>query len=308
MKLTFLGTSAGEFYPAMWCHCPSCEYARTHRGRNLRRHSCALLDDDVMIDFSSHAFITADELGLDLTGIRTLLVTHDHADHFDPLNLITRIIPSEAGAWYDPPKAFEPSSTDEYVGPRFTRLPLLSVYGHQSVYEALHRGNVHIGGFGQEDAPGDERLFSMRFHALSRGETVVTEAGGLRVTAVVSHHAVPGHVYNYIIERGGRTLLYACDCGGYDEDMLELLKRHRYDCVVFEGTFGLRKRHDAGHMDLEKDERMLAFFTDHGLWTGEPRFVLTHLAPHSCPPYDLYRPIVEERGMILSYDGMVLEI
>lgn len=311
MKLTFLGTSAGEFYPAMWCHCPHCDYARQHGGRNLRRHSCALLDDDVMIDLSSHAFITAAEMGLDITGIRTLLVTHDHADHFDPLNLICRITPSCNGEWYDVQKPCDLNVMDHWVGPRFTPLDMLDVYGHESVYAAMHCGNIHIGGHsgdGEASAGEDERLFAMRFHSLQRGQCIHKPQDDLRVTAITSHHAIPGQVYNYVIQRGGKTLLYACDCGGYDEDMQALLKTFRFDCVVFEGTFGLMAEEDVGHMNLQKNVQMLQFFTKNNLWTGAPCFILTHIAPHKAPPYDQYRPIVEQNGMMLAYDGMTVEI
>lgn len=309
MKLTFLGTSAGEFYPAMWCRCPHCAYARTHQGRNLRRHSCALLDDDVMLDFSSHAFITAAEMDLDITGVRTLLVTHDHADHFDPLNLVCRIAPSDQGEWLNVTEACGIDAMDRFVGPRFTPLPMLDVYGHESVYAAMRRGNIHIGGYdGDHAGPNDEELFSMRFHALTRGQRIEKPQEDLAVTALVSHHAVPGHVFNYVIQRGGKTLLYACDCGGYDDDMLDLLKTFRFDCVVFEGTFGLMAKEDKNHMNLQKNLQMLRFMNDHHLWAGAPRFILTHIAPHKAPPYDLYRPMVEERGMILAYDGMTVDI
>lgn len=33
MKITFLGASAAKNYPALWCHCAHCEYAREHGGR-----------------------------------------------------------------------------------------------------------------------------------------------------------------------------------------------------------------------------------------------------------------------------------
>ena len=33
MKLTFLGTGAGEGYPGLWCKCPHCDYARKHGER-----------------------------------------------------------------------------------------------------------------------------------------------------------------------------------------------------------------------------------------------------------------------------------
>mgnify|MGYP002244409905 CR=1 FL=1 len=41
MKLTFLGTGAGETYPGYWCECPHCTYARKHRGKkpeNKQQH------------------------------------------------------------------------------------------------------------------------------------------------------------------------------------------------------------------------------------------------------------------------------
>lgn len=253
MKLTFLGTSAGENYPALWCRCPHCEYARTHKGRNLRRHSCALLDDDVMLDMPSHAITTAEQLGLDLTGIRTLLVTHDHSDHFDPLNIICRVRPAARGAWYHPPAVFDPSAMDRWVGPRFTPLPRLDVFGHESVWKAMNGLNIHIGGYGdQGKTDGEDDPLATTFHALTPGKTVSLPDRGLRFTPVVSRHGLPGHVYNYVIERGGKTILYACDCGGYDPDMYDVLMRFRYDCVVFEGTFGLMKEEQPDHMNLQK--------------------------------------------------------
>lgn len=93
MKLQFLGTSAGECYPALWCNCPNCRYAREHGGRNLRRYSCAVLDEDVLIDLTSTMFVTALEMGIDMTQRSTLLVTHDHTDHFHAHNLICRLKP-----------------------------------------------------------------------------------------------------------------------------------------------------------------------------------------------------------------------
>ena len=308
MKLRFLGTSAGECYPALWCDCPNCRYAREHGGRNLRRYSCAVLDDDVMIDLSTHAFMTAMEMGIDMMKRTTLLVTHNHSDHFDPHSLICRIKPVKNGVFYDTPREYDAERMEGLIGPRLSWVPMLDIYAHSSVYETLHKSNVHLGGYDPNGQNKDGDLFAIRFHALSRGETVYKEAEDLRVTAVTSHHAVPGSCYSYVIQRGGKTLLYACDTGGYDEDMLALLRSFQYDCVVVEGTFGLLKDEDKGHMNLNKNIRMLEDFSEHRLWKGEPRMILTHIAPHGTPPYDLYRGIVEEHGMILAYDGMTVEI
>lgn len=308
MKLQFLGTSAGEMYPAVWCHCPHCEYARTHGGRNLRRHSCALLDEDVLLDFSSHAFITAQEWGLDLTAVRTLLVTHAHADHFDPLNIICRIRPSRDGAWYEPSETVDFEAADGWIGPRFTPLPVLDVYGHQTVMDLLRHSNAHIGAYGEGGRVPADDPFDAALHPLSAMEQVALPDRDLTFTALPSHHGDPGTTYNYVIARGGKTLLYATDCGGYDPEVLAYLKTRRFDCVVVEGTFGLMRHRDPGHMNLDKNREFLRFFTENGLWSGAPRMILTHIAPHCAPPYDAYRTVVEAAGMELAYDGMITEI
>jgi phosphoribosyl 1,2-cyclic phosphate phosphodiesterase len=46
MRLTFLGTSAAEAYPNAFCGCSNCERARALGGPNLRKRSCALIEDD----------------------------------------------------------------------------------------------------------------------------------------------------------------------------------------------------------------------------------------------------------------------
>lgn len=299
MKLTFLGTSAGESYPALWCRCPHCTYARAHGGKNVRQNSCALLDGDVMLDFSSHVFHTALTLGLDITGIRYLLVTHDHRDHFDPQHLIWRMLPLADGAPQAITHPFDMETSVWQMGARHTPLPHLNIYGHSSVYTAL-RQNPR---FHEENMEYD---YDMSFHALSRGECVRL-SNGLTVTALVSHHGTPGSVLNYILERDGHTLLYALDCGGYDDDMIELLKGHRFNCVVLEGTFGHMPVMNPMHQNKEKNLQMLDFFNKNHLWAGSPRMILSHMAPHWTPPHDLYSAEMAKYGINVAYDGMVVE-
>jgi len=50
MQLTFLGTAAAEGYPAIACGCDNCTVARRRGGRDLRKRSHAIIDDDLLID------------------------------------------------------------------------------------------------------------------------------------------------------------------------------------------------------------------------------------------------------------------
>lgn len=288
MKLTFLGTSAGEGYPGFWCTCPNCTYAREHAGRNIRGNSCAMVDTDILLDMNDHFFAMVPRLGIDIGKIRHLLVTHPHVDHFTPWKLSQRAMPY-AGL---PPKA-----RLKEISPCFTTLPTLHVYGNSFVKQAM------------EKVPGlmeNQTLHQLSFHPVQAG--VPFCAGDAEVTPVRSIHGPEkGFAFNYIITRGGKTLFYATDTGGYDGETLALIAAYRYDCVIMEGTFGQGKSVD-GHMSLEKNRAMLDHFTKNGLWRNSPGFHLTHLCPHWCPPHDVYAPMLKQEGMVVAYDGKTVEI
>ena len=301
MKLTFLGTSAGENYPALWCHCPNCEYARKHGGRNIRQNSCAFIDDDTMIDLSNHAFQTALQLGIDITAMKVLLMTHDHKDHFYTHHLIWRGMPVTADL--QPAKmgdAFRMDEAIHWMGARMTAVPHLDIYGHETIYQTLLENDRY-------HPEHEEEMYNLTFHALQPAETIHRPDLGLTFTAVLSNHKKDRSTYNYIIEREGKTLLYALDCGGYEDDMWKVIAQHQYDCVVLEGTFGLMPDEFPMHQNLNKNLRYLDFLNANHLWKKEQNFILSHMAPHWTPPYDEYVKIVEPYGIQVAYDGLTIE-
>lgn len=292
MKITFLGTSAGESYPAVWCDCENCTYARAHGGRNLRMNTGTMIDSDTLLDMNSCGFYTAARLGVSLTGVRNLLVTHPHPDHLTIEPLAWR---QEAAGAADA----SPEAQRAMISPRFTHLPMLTVYGNRFVREALVGARPELF---DGSVPAQ-----MRFQEIREGERV--EADGLAFTPVRANHTSQrGFSHSYILEKGGRTLLYALDTGGYGEDMLELILSRRYDGVVMEGTFGLSRAPSADHMDREKNVRFRDLLLSRGCIGADTPFFLTHLAPHWTPPYDLYAPMMAKEGFTVAYDGMVAEI
>lgn len=123
MKLTFLGTGAGEGYPGFFCGCTHCAYARRHGGKNVRGYSAAVIDGAVMLDCGPTSFPNAARFGVDLTQIHTLLITHPHGDHLMAGQLQWRA----AVEWpADTPYA----ELTQHGGARFTPIPDLAVYGN----------------------------------------------------------------------------------------------------------------------------------------------------------------------------------
>ncbi len=294
MKLTFLGTSAGESYPAIWCDCPNCTYARQHGGRNLRMNTGSMIDDDVLLDLNSCTFYTAAKLGVSLTGVTTLLVTHPHSDHLTYEPLAWRFAKRDNEGL-----DMEEARTRGIVGPRFTPLPTLNIYG-----------NAHVKNF-LVDEHGD--LFDeaknghMAFTEIEFGKRYVLQ--NLAFIPVEALHGEKGLANSYILERDGKRLLYALDTGGFETEMLKIIHSYSYDAVVMEGTFGLsRIERYIGHQTLDKNKAFRSELIEKGCIRPDTPFYLTHLGPHWTPPYDLYAPLAAKEGFTVAYDGLTIEI
>ena len=98
MKIRYLGTGAAEGLPAPFCTCAICENARVEGGREVRSRSQMLVGEELLIDFPPDTYYHSLAHGLRLGKVHTLLVTHDHMDHWFPGGLINRHSAYQQGA------------------------------------------------------------------------------------------------------------------------------------------------------------------------------------------------------------------
>ena len=287
MKLTFLGTGAGEGYPGYWCECPHCTYARKHRGKNLRTNSSMGIDEELLIDIGPSCFDNAARFGVNLSKIKTLLVTHPHEDHLQPQHLY----------WRNTDESLLPLTYVEKMrhgGPRFTDIPQLNIYGNSFVMETLRK------------SLDDMEELKINLHEIKEGKEEKTD--GYRILPVRGNHgSQQGFSHSYIIQKDEKTLLYALDSGSYDEDQFALIQEYQYDAVIMEGTTGLNEQY-GGHMCLVNNIRIRERLKENKCLRENSRFLLTHLSPHWCPPHDWYESIVASEGLELAYDGLQIEI
>lgn len=287
MKLTFLGTGAGETYPGYWCECPHCTYARKHRGKNLRTNSSMVIDEELLIDMGPSCFDNAARFGVNLSKIKTLLVTHPHEDHLQPQHLY----------WRNTDESLLPLTYVEKMrhgGPRFTDIPQLNIYGNSFVMETLRK------------SLDDMEELKINLHEIREGKEEKTD--GYRILPVRGNHGSQrGFSHSYIIQKDEKTLLYALDSGSYDEDQFALIQEYQYDAVIMEGTTGLNEQY-GGHMCLMNNIRIRDRLKENKCLRENSRFLLTHLSPHWCPPHDWYESIVASEGLELAYDGLQIEI
>lgn len=287
MKLTFLGTGAGEGYPGYWCECPHCTYARKHRGKNLRTNSSMVIDEELLIDIGPSCFDNAARFGVNLSKIKTLLVTHPHEDHLQPQHLY----------WRNTDESLLPLTYVEKMrhgDPRFTDIPQLNIYGNSFVMETLRK------------SLDDMEELKINLHEIKEGKEEKTD--GYRILPVRGNHgSQQGFSHSYIIQKDEKTVLYALDSGSYDEDQFALIQEYQYDAVIMEGTTGLNEQY-GGHMCLVNNIRIRDRLKENKCLRENSRFLLTHLSPHWCPPHDWYESIVASEGLELAYDGLQIEV
>ena len=280
MRVTFLGTAAAEGIPALWCACEYCTAARRERGRSLRRRSALLVDDRLLIDCGPDVVDSATFIGLDLSPVTTLLITHDHEDH---LHL--------------------PSIAIRRDGFCATPLPTMDVYSSAS-------GRRQI-----LDEPHDEAALRIRTHEVSAFQSFV--ADGYRVDALRAHHGTAGMDPLFFAVQGGDggpQLLYAHDTGPFPEEDWAYLerppagRRFSFDLVSLDCTFGISGHPPTGHMGVKEVLRHRDRLAASGLLGPDARVFANHFSHNGTPAYSELARLLEGTGVEPSYDGLTLDL
>jgi len=88
MDTIVLGTGSADGWPNPFCACASCTSERA-AGR-VRGQTAVLVDGALLLDCGPETPRAAERAGVDLTGLRHVLVTHPHPDHCAPALLLFR--------------------------------------------------------------------------------------------------------------------------------------------------------------------------------------------------------------------------
>jgi adenosylcobinamide kinase/adenosylcobinamide-phosphate guanylyltransferase len=88
MNVVVLGTGSADGWPNPFCTCASCTSERL-AGR-VRGQTSALVDGTLLLDCGPETPRAAERAGVDLTGLRHVLITHRHPDHCSPAFLLFR--------------------------------------------------------------------------------------------------------------------------------------------------------------------------------------------------------------------------
>lgn len=158
---------------------------------------------------------------------------------------------------------------------------------------------------------------NMTFHPLPLYSRLELPFGA--ITPVLSTHWVEDTTENclhYILERNGQTLFYGNDGGWFGAQTWAQIRRHRYDAIVLEATFGddpmklpfksygVRFFHNTPEML----KIILAALHDTHAADEHTVIVADHLSPFYYPDIEECHRVFDPMGMIPAYDGMILDI
>lgn len=272
MKIEFLGTGASEGFPAIFCECEYCKKAKALGGKNLRRRTAVKIDDNVLIDFSMDTYSQVLAGKLDLTKIEHVLITHSHEDHFCPTDIVSSL----------PPMATNRNKKLHVYGNGLVKRKLEKVIvNRMSIEESKQYLEI------KEESVGEEFKFQ-----------------DYTVMPVAAKHDSRESCLLYIIQREGKTLLFAHDSAMFSEETMSKVLEYHYDCVVLDCTSVFTDKAFEGHMsffdNLEIKKCMLA-----GDAADENTiFISTHFVHMFGPFHETLTDEMKAYGFAPAYDGL----
>lgn len=276
MRFKYLGTAAAEGWPAMFCQCEACKKARKAGGKNIRTRSQAVVDDKLLIDFPADTYMHVLYQGLDLANIQHCLITHNHSDHLYPADI-------------------------EIRGGVFAHLFLercLTFYGTEGVGAQI-KGTIEQVKFTENRRAAFQTITPFVPFAVDE----------YTVTPLRADHSAHSDPVIYIIEKGDKKLLYANDTGYFTEETWNYLEKNitGFDFVSLDCTCILIdcKR---GHMGFDTCVTVKERLTDMGCANKNTTFCLHHFSHNGSLIYDELVPKALEKGFLVSYDGMTIDI
>jgi phosphoribosyl 1,2-cyclic phosphate phosphodiesterase len=279
MNILFLGTGAAEGFPNPFCECPTCKAARSEKGASLRGNSSLLINDDLLIDVGPSVLANAIRFGISLAAVHTVLLTHPHADHLYAPSFRAR----------------------RYVAN--TRLPLLHLYGSTSTIQTLASELRRL----QHRRMSVQRiahLYRLRLHIVRPFQS--WRRRQYRITTFLANHQNDRFVpLLFAIAEPRKHLLYACDTMLFPEATWEALRRHRFDAIILDESFGFQDQQvNVDHLNMENFLAHHQRLVTEGILKPRGVFFANHLAHFGNPAHRELERYLGRYNIRVAYDGL----
>lgn len=257
MKILFLGTGAAD-----WKNKPECEIENDER-----RWSTVIIDRYILVDVSPQSYDFAKKIGVDVSKIIDLFITHTHLDHYckDTLMMFRK-------------------DTDVKI----------NIYCHSKAVEKLGLSDEEMGKFNifpLENKDSFEFGNGYKVTALSANHIVA----GSEETAL-----------HYVFEKNDNSLFYGCDGGWFTASTWEYIRKLSFDKIVLDATVG-DKDGDfrlGTHNSIPMLRLIVAAMKENNMLNENCTIIASHLARTLHTSREETERIFKEFGMLVAYDGV----
>lgn len=286
MKLKYLGTAAAEGSPALFCRCEFCRYAWQKGGKEVRTRAGSIIDGRLKLDFGPDTYKHMLDHHMDLEGVTSLLITHSHEDHYCVADLAYRR------------KGFSYIPEDEAP---------LTIYGNEKVGR-MFAAKTFTNTYFQRLLPFTPTLIDgytvtalEAVHCLGSGE-----GSGYPVVFENKAYTRSEEAFFYLIEKDGKSILYAHDTDEFTPSDMEHLAGRHIDLISLDCTNCRLDCTYIGHMGINDNLRMRDKLLANGAADAHTVFVANHFSHNGLLPHEE----IEARmpGFVVAYDGMEIEI
>lgn len=282
MKIKILGSAAAEAIPCHFCGCRVCETARINGGKDLRRRTSYLIDEDTLVDYGPDINWQFNEFKIDSRKLDRVLITHLHEDHIDPTEL----------AWRHHGYAKQP-------------IKQIKLYASEKVHCRII-GSLAIDGA----CRSYESLGIDPIPVSPDGSTKYVEDGkDFKLTAFLANHAPGMNPCTFIVERSGKKLFVCNDTGYFSEQVWEKLSNAHADAIVIDCTYGckvgnIRNGHMSGDIVLEMIDRMRVI----NALSEEAVVVANHFSHNGDCTHAELEAFFNPHGIVVGYDGLEIDV
>ncbi|MEI6579696.1 MAG: MBL fold metallo-hydrolase [Eubacteriales bacterium] len=275
MKIKFLGTSAAEGIPALFCYCDICKKSAAAGGRNIRTRSQAIIDDKILIDFPMDTYMHVLHQGLNLKEVNSCIVTHSHEDHLYPHDILMR---RDVFAYAESEDGQKPMTF--YATKK----------SGEGIDDIIKKHNL------EENA-------NAHFQRIKPFEPFDVE--GYKATAYKADHAQDLDPVIYSLSDGEKTFLYANDTGYFPDETWEYMAKEKpyFNFVSLDCT-GCVHNYRRGHMGVDTCGEVKERLLEIGCADDKTVWCYHHFSHNGLVTYDEFVPIAKEKGFLVSYDGM----
>lgn len=281
MEFQFLGTAAATSIPLVFCNCELCRRARIYKGKNFRKRTSALINQELLLDLGPDLCSQAELYEVDLSKVKYLVQTHSHSDHFDAGHFITR--------------------SSEYGTRNLEHLTIVCSKG--TCLDMNHLIKANNPAFEMKDTQWQKDM-KYELQLVKNKDKIVL--GDYEIVAIKSMHDERVEALVYVIGYQGSYVFYGTDLGKLSDDAWNILEQYQLNLVVLDQTYG-SGNHSEDHLGQEQVIASVKKMREKKIISEDTLVYATHISHEGNDLHEKMELLASQYYYHIAYDGLKLQ-